>query len=66
MVRNKSNNVWEWKVVIVFDETTGPHLHPIQLTNAVQKEMGEVRLAQLIGNGRLFIFCCSLMESLMG
>ena len=25
----KSSDVLEWKVVIVFDETTGSHLHPI-------------------------------------
>jgi hypothetical protein len=39
------SNVLEWKVVIVFDETTGPHLNPIRLTNAIEKEVGEVKLA---------------------
>ena len=29
VVKNKSNDVSEWKVVILFDATTGPHLHPI-------------------------------------
>ena len=28
-VRSKRNIVSEWKVVLVVDETTGPHLHPI-------------------------------------
>jgi hypothetical protein len=28
-VGSKSNDVLGWKVVIVFDETTEPHLHPI-------------------------------------
>jgi hypothetical protein len=37
-VESRSSDVLEWKVVIVF-ETTGPHLHPIRLTNAVEKEI---------------------------
>ena len=57
-VGSKSNDVLEWKVVIVF-ETTGPHLHPIRLTNAVEKEASEVKLAWFIGNGRLLILCGS-------
>ena len=56
-VGSKSNNVLEWKVVMVFDENTGPHLHPIRLTDVV--EIGEVKLAWFIGNGRLLIFCGS-------
>jgi sorbitol-specific phosphotransferase system component IIA len=28
-VGSKSSDVLEWKVLILFDETTGPHLHPI-------------------------------------
>ena len=58
-VGSKSSDVLDWKVVILFDETTGPHLHPIQLTNAIEKKVGEVKLAWFIGNGRLLILCGS-------
>jgi hypothetical protein len=37
----------------------GLTLHPIRLTNAIEKEVGEMKLARFIGNGRLLILCGS-------
>ena len=45
--------------MIVFDETTGSHLHPIRPTKDVETVVGEVKLAWFIENGRLLIFCGS-------
>ena len=35
-VGSNSRDVLEWKMVIVFDETKGSHIHTIRLTNAIE------------------------------
>lgn len=29
-----------WKVIVVFEQKGGPHLHPIHITKAIEKEIG--------------------------
>ena len=48
-----------WKVIIVFDQKEGPDLHPIHITKAIEKEIGKIKHARLMGNGRILIFANS-------
>ena len=48
-----------WKVIIVFDQKEGPDLHPIHITKAIEKDIGKIKHARLMGNGRILIFANS-------
>lgn len=45
------------EVVIVFDQEGGPDLHPIHITKAIEKEIGQINHARFMGNGRIFDIC---------
>lgn len=48
-----------WKVIVVFEQKGGPHLHPIHITKAIEEEIGKIKHARFMGNGRLLIFAAS-------
>ena len=48
-----------WKVVIEFDQKERPDLHPIHIMKAIEKEIGKINHARLMGNGRILNFANS-------
>lgn len=48
-----------WKVVVEFEQKGGPHLHPIHITKAIEGEIGKIKHARFMGNGRLMLFAAS-------
>lgn len=48
-----------WKVIVVFEQKGGPHLHPIHITKAIEEEIGKIKHARFMGDGKLMIFAAS-------
>lgn len=48
-----------WKVIVAFEQKGGPHLHPIHITKAIEEEIGKIKHARFMGNGRILIFAAS-------
>jgi hypothetical protein len=44
----------EWKVIITLSNDKG-HFHPVQVTKAIEKEMGKIKYAKLLNNRRMLI-----------
>jgi len=44
----------EWKVIITLSNDKG-HFHPVQMTKAIEKEMGKIKYAKLLNNRRMLI-----------
>ena len=45
--------------MLVFELKGGPDLHPIHITKAIEKEIGQSNHARFMGNGRILIFATS-------
>lgn len=48
-----------WKVIVSFETKGGPDHHPMHITKAIQKEIGNIQRATFLGNGRLLIYAKS-------
>ncbi len=44
----------EWKVIIMLSNDKG-HFHPVQVTKAIEKEIGKIKYAKLLNNRRILI-----------
>lgn len=51
---NNDKNNEEWKAIITLSSDKG-HVHPVQLTKAIEKEIGKIKYAKILNNGRILI-----------
>ncbi|XP_035984310.1 uncharacterized protein LOC118557929, partial [Fundulus heteroclitus] len=54
----RGNGEEEWKVTVEFKQEGG-HLHPIKLTKAIEKEIGQINSARIMNNRKILIFATS-------
>ena len=47
------------EMIVVFEQKGGPQLHPIHITKAIEEEIGKIKHAHFMGDGKLMIFAAS-------
>lgn len=54
----------EWKIIITLSNDKG-HFHPVQVTKAIEKEIGKIKYAKLMSNRRILISTLSKKQQEM-